>query len=476
MSRLFPLVVLVLFSAGNVRANPVAVLPCEEIGITEVFLDQNSLWSIELNGRWLFYGQYSLDYPCTTDVYLVTASPLRNTRATIKIEVEFDENRCGVIYVSSMIGLQPGRANPFMPPDTIMVTPDTTPKSYDWSLQDTVPYWKFPLQPVKTGNSLIMVEQESGMEWEQKKIIKETSRTTIGSFEKLFTRYTLKIVDSYGNSLENIGGASRLFTSYPDAGVQLKTSGPDGIVKFSISIVDSSKPVYFYDLLSGHFLGGYNFLPYYTAKYVDEDSVLTDTLQVPLTCYELTLIDNKGAPALDMDCFHGRDNQYGNAVNISPYGGNIWNLRIFPVDSTATFCFNPDGITPVDGCTNSWMGTFVETGDTLRDTLVVATTTAGTFPATEQYSGIRLSTAATGNGTIRFIITSPAAYTKARLLLLSAAGRKMGEMVQELSGRGTHTVLWKPETNNLRQLQPGTYVCRLSIDGYAPVSHRFTVR
>ncbi|MBN1578075.1 MAG: hypothetical protein JW913_16055 [Chitinispirillaceae bacterium] len=68
---------------------------------------------------------------------------------------------------------------------------------------------------------------------------------------------------------------------------------------------------------------------------------------------------------------------------------------------------------------------------------------------------------------IQFVVATPSPHPGASIRIYSIAGKEVAAQAIRLSGPGTHSVTWKGTDDSRRGIAPGTYLCRLVINGLA---------
>ncbi|MBN1577260.1 MAG: hypothetical protein JW913_11950 [Chitinispirillaceae bacterium] len=468
MQRIVSLLVFVCCWWGSGYANPLPTDPYTQIAITEVYRTSLIDWSIELDGDWCLFDSASDAYPCSAKVYLRNSpGAVSSANRSYGVKVAFDKDRIGVITQSSAVG--------FIANQRVMLHDTNVVTILRDSLGGEPKCWTFPLCPVKPGNSLVMVSGSGG------DVVMETKRKSIGSRCALLTRYYLKMIDSYGKALENIKPYSSSGVNYigPDLRWNsAKASDSTGTIKLSMRITDPDKTISFHDLMSGQTERITTVLPTWNAKYIDDDSLVIDTVIIPVTRYKLYVVNNEKKPVSDIQAYRYDGSALYSNVQYNQWlaESGIWDLRVYQPESTATFCFNKTGCYPNKyGCMDSWNCTYIDTSRTIPDTLFITPTpVVAPYPA-QVNSGIHFSALSNSARGIHFIVASPSDFSRASVVLMTVSGRKIGETHFRMDGPGTHAAIWKPGADGGGKLSAGTYLCRLAVDGRAAASCGVTV-
>lgn len=463
-----------IFAAMMLNGNPLPVDPYDMPAITEVKQDTTGEWSVEIDGYWFLDEFPETVFPCSAIVFVI----VDNGNAPVHADsvfcdtVVFNEEEIGVLTLGPMMIFP--RREPVLVTDTSVIYLMNQKMSGPIDDENGL-FWKFPLKRVSPGNSLIYVNGRTG------RMIMETCRPSIGRRSILQTQYTWWLTDSYGRPLAHILPDGPGIFYIPDSSSipsGAKASDAAGMVKFTLAIGDPPRTVRFVDRESGHYEGSLydGGIPQFDVTYVDSAAQVAETLSIPVTHYRLTLVNEDGVPPADMDVYHCAPNGHTTMINkrLVPHVGRngVWDLRVYKDEDTVSFCFNVAGCyTNKYGCMNSWQGVYVDTADTLFDTLVVSEIVAtGVRAAPPPLTGVGFNTILSGSSRLRIMISTSHHLPKAVVSLVTIDGKDAGSMPVQTGESGTYTFLWKTKKRGER-LVSGTYICRLLVGG-SPVAAR----
>jgi hypothetical protein len=445
-------------------ANPI-LDPYYEAGITEAYVPGPAEWYFELDGQWCLFNFKTQtpprpeNFPCSSDVYL-RIQPVSAAGVTYRARVRFGENKLGVLNQASLQLTQQQRAQGFTvrvnSDDTIKITMDTSKEAATASRNGVVPYWSFPLRPVTAGNSLIAVRDYS-----YKIKIYSTCRRSIGSPGDYSTKYKFTLLDNYGIPFRNI--------SVKRGSQYIATTDAAGACSVSVPIITSDSSVLFCDRCALHQFDEVD-ISTQPIHYSDADTLVKKNVKITATQYLLT-VENP-VPALQLLCFKGDSNRYVQANFWAGGPSSTMVFRIYPSLPVYSLCFAPNNPYST-GCYASWSGAYVDTAVIIRDTIAVkmtAVSRAHRVPAVS--SGITLSVFCENRRAVHAVISSPLSSARTSLSLYALSGKEIGNIPVDMHGSGTSTALFRFSG---RELSPGAYFCRLTVEGYSPVARQITI-
>ena len=213
-----------------------------------------------------------------------------------------------------------------------------------------------------------------------------------------------------------------------------------------------------------------------------------DTISVPVTTYELTVLDEnrQRIPYLRPFRLQCTDKEGDCDTFMIPYGDfhtmdpPFHAVRVHEKESPVTFSFLSFAIgekIAYTYYTSSWTGTFRESETFVRDTVIINTSTGLRSHAVRISTGkVSFSVLPAQGRNIIVIVTVPEAKPDFSVSLYSLSGRKIGTETFHVDKAGTFTRFWQVSKKGVGELAPGTYLCRLE-DAVSPlVTRRITIR
>jgi hypothetical protein len=450
-----------LFS--GVASNPIAEKRIG-FGITEIYIASPNEWYIELDGNWCLFDykkQSTPDfsaYPCSSDVYLrVKRSPV-----FYRARVGFAKNKYGIVNQFSLRPT-PQQIPEFAPiqltpNDIVIISMDTAQKVPSSSADNKC--WEFPLRTVPSGNSLVALTNLNN-----KTQFYSTSRKSIGKPGEYTTRYKFTLLDKYGMPLQYFNAL----------GVHYASTDSAGICYVPVSIADTDTVI---NLRDGVALHPYELIPVVkqSVYYEDKNTLIEKTIRIPVTQYKLNVEYGNRSPVQELHCFKDNLNSTYNQIVLWVISGSdtlTVPYRIYQSLPVSPICFSSENSYRSGSCLGTWSGTYIDTAAVVNVTVSIEPTAIS--KAQENIavnSGLTFSALSDNRREIRIVVSSPLSSARGSISLLSINGKEIKTQPVTMNGSGTSTILFRFIKE---KLSPGTYLCKLIIDGYSPVSQTIII-
>jgi hypothetical protein len=374
-----------------------------------------------------------------------------------KAKVGFAENKYGILNKSSLISIQPGRTVYLTSQDTIKIARDTLKQSKLVSQAGgVVKYWTFPLRQVNAGNVLIAINNYSDP--------LETCRKSPGRKNIIYTNHVITITDKYGTPLDGIS-----------CGASFRTL-EIGTFNATVYLHNPSFSVIFFDLYDLHTSNDPP-IPPLTVKYIDNDTLVYDTIRADVTQYYLRVENSDHEVPYNIRCYTmsiGSEHvkQYQKKDPLPGLG--VYLFRVHKSFNVDTVCIS--GSIPYNDneCLDSWTGSYIDTKEIVYDTVVLAPETATknkTYTSIDP--GVKFSVL-TGNNSQLYIITSSRGLSSpGYFFLYDLSGKAIAEISVDIKNQGTTTTSLDLAK---KKLAAGTYLCKLEINGYTPLLRNVVIR
>ena len=456
---------------GTPSGNPIDILSLP--AVTEVYWVSPEEWYIEIDGS-ICLSASNETAPCTSSSFdfYIGSDYSRGFRTTL----EFNADRYAVLTGSSLQDLPENEPVLLQQTDLVGLT-----------CQDVS--WQFQLRETLPGNTLVRVGNSEA--------IYESRRKSLGSRGDYDTRYEFTLLDNRGNLLDRIYASNRFKTSTVDSFVYIgggySTETGLRACEVPLSMGNDTIEMVFYDSKAGHIIHSENCIKPVQCTYFDSIPLIRDTIVLPLTNYELTVLDKnlQVIPKLRAYRRHSRETTGTGTpvcdsalVFCEKFPGestSLYKIRVHKEESPVFFSFfSYDTGTPVFSLTyynETWTGTYVDSIGLIRDTLVItpiAATTAAPvlFPREQPVFNVFPAP----GGEILYTISTPVSIPHFSFSVYTLDGRKLGTERFTVKSAGTCSHQWHTDGRQKHMLTPGTYLCRFESGNYPVQTQQILIR